>query len=34
MMEWKDDYSLSNNEIDEQHKVWIGILNEIEEMIH
>lgn len=33
MMEWKDEYSVNNQEIDEQHKVLIGMLNEIEAMI-
>ncbi len=34
MLEWDVVYSVGNQEIDEQHKVWIRILNEIEEIIH
>jgi hemerythrin-like metal-binding protein len=33
MMEWINDYSVSNQEIDEQHKVLIDLLNQIERII-
>jgi hemerythrin len=29
MVQWSDEYSVNIQEIDEQHKIWIGLINEL-----
>ncbi|MDH5189937.1 MAG: bacteriohemerythrin [Gammaproteobacteria bacterium] len=33
-MEWSDDFSVSISEIDDQHKIIIGLINEVDEAAH
>jgi hemerythrin-like metal-binding protein len=31
LIQWKDEYSVGINSIDQQHKIWIGLINKLHE---
>ncbi|THB72252.1 MAG: hypothetical protein D6B25_17145 [Desulfobulbaceae bacterium] len=32
-LEWNDEYSTGNDEIDEQHKRWVGLFNRLDDVL-